>query len=311
MSYSLPSEIVQLLARIAEKNPAHRKHLDKVVPRISVAELGQLQKYISFCMQTGGSLDYLADSYLLLVADAVNEMMHFERHRKYRYSTFKEVADHVYFNQDYMNQYMYGLAISLYLWPSHLEIHRFFEETLPAGKPGNYLEVGPGHGGFLMTAMQKSSYASFLGIDISDTSIAQTQAVLDYFAPERADCCSLLVQDFQMTNLQPGSFDAVVMGEVLEHVEEPGMFLDKIHELAKTDAYIFVTTCVNAPQIDHIYLFRDLDEIAKLIGRHGFSIVTSKAIPYEGKTLQQCVERSLPINVAYVLLKDASYARDS
>jgi hypothetical protein len=98
------------------------------------------------------------------------------------------------------------------------------------------------------------------------------------------------------------------MGEVLEHVEAPGLFLDKIHELAKPNAYIFVTTCVNAPQIDHIYLFRHLSEVADLISEHGFSIVHSRAIPYEGKTLQQCEERNLPINVAYVLAKESGHA---
>jgi hypothetical protein len=91
-------------------------------------------------------------------------------------------------------------------------------------------------------------------------------------------------------------------------VEAPGLFLDKIHELAKPDAYIFVTTCVNAPQIDHIYLFRHLSEVAHLIREHGFSIVRSKAIPYEGKTLQQCEVLNLPINVAYVLSKETSQA---
>jgi hypothetical protein len=193
LNNSFSPELVQLLEKIAEKNPSHKKHLDKVIPRITPAEVAHLQKYVSFCMQSGLSLDYLADCYLLLVADAVTEMMHFERHRQYRYSTFKEVADHVYFNQDYMNRYMYGLAISLFLWPSHLAIHRFFDETLPADKRGNYLEIGPGHGGFLMTALRKASYDSITGIDISDTSIAQTQAVLDYFEPEHADRCSLLV----------------------------------------------------------------------------------------------------------------------
>jgi len=306
LNNSLPAELVQLLERIAARNPSHKKYLDKVLPRITPAEIAHLQEYVSFCTQSGLSLDYLADCYLLLVADAVTEMMHFERYRRYRYSTFKEVADHVYFNQDYMNRYMYGLAISLYLWPSHLEIHRFFAETLPLDQRGNYLEIGPGHGSFLMTAMRNASYDSFTGIDISDTSIAQTKAVLDYFEPEHAERCTLLVQDFHATDRQRGSFDAIVMGEVLEHVEAPGLFLDKIHELAKPSSYIFMTTCVNAPQIDHIYLFRHLSEVADLISNHGLSIVRSKAIPYEGKTLQQCVEHSLPINVAYVLSKDTS-----
>ena len=33
-----------------------------------------------------------------------------------------------------------------------------------------------------------------------------------------------------------------------------------------------------------------------------------KAIPYEGKTLEECVKLQLPINVAYVLAKQARAA---
>ena len=93
------------------------------------------------------------------------------------------------------------------------------------------------------------------------------------------------------------------MGEVLEHVERPDIFLRRIAELATDDAYIFVTTCVNAPAVDHIFLWRTTDELESMIVSNGLSIVEPLRLPYEGKTLEQSVEMDLPINVAYVLAK--------
>jgi hypothetical protein len=93
------------------------------------------------------------------------------------------------------------------------------------------------------------------------------------------------------------------MGEVLEHVERPELFLRRIAELAKDDAYVFITTCVNAPAVDHIFLWRTTDELEDMIIRSGLRIVQPLRLPYQGKTLEESREQSLPINVAYVLAK--------
>jgi 2-polyprenyl-3-methyl-5-hydroxy-6-metoxy-1,4-benzoquinol methylase len=91
------------------------------------------------------------------------------------------------------------------------------------------------------------------------------------------------------------------MGEVLEHVEQPELFLRRIAELAADDAFIFITTCINAPAVDHIYLWRTTDELEDMIRDSGLSIVEPLRLPYEGKTLEESRDQQLPINVAYVL----------
>ena len=93
------------------------------------------------------------------------------------------------------------------------------------------------------------------------------------------------------------------MGEVLEHVEQPEVFLRRIAELATDDAFIFITTCINAPAVDHIYLWRTTDELEEMIEASGLSIVEPLRLPYEGKSLEDSREERLPINVAYVLAK--------
>jgi ubiquinone/menaquinone biosynthesis C-methylase UbiE len=299
----LPAPVAELAAAILEKNPMHRSFLTAALGQVTPQELGRLEDYIGFCRGRGLSTDYLSDCYLTIVGDTLREQMYFQKHRKYRYSSFKEVADNVYFNDEYMSFYMYGLALTSFLWPNHLALFRFFAETLPNDRGGAYLEIGPGHGYFLMTAMERSAYAEFLGVDISETSISQTRALLEHYGrgSKAKKGFELRCMDFLASGLPAASFDAVVMGEVLEHVERPELFLREIGRVAKKDAHVFVTTCINAPAVDHIYLFGDTQQLETLFADNGFTVKSRLIRPYEGKTLEESLKQYLAVNVAYVL----------
>lgn len=212
------------------------------------------------------------------------------------------MAESVYHDRDYMDRYMYGLAITNFLWPNHVEMARLLHRTLPRNRSGRYLEVGPGHGFLLLAAIEVGAFDEFLGVDLSAASVEQTRTIVEHFHPEAP--AKVELRDFlEAEDLEPGSFDAVVMGEVLEHVEQPEVFLRRIAELAKDDAYIFITTCINAPAVDHIYLWRTTDELEDMIVASGLTIVEPLRLPYEGKTLEESREQDLPINVAYVLAR--------
>ena len=174
----------------------------------------------------------------------------------------------------------------------------------PRSGGGRYLEVGPGHGFLLLTAAEIGGYDEFLAVDLSDASVQQTESIVRHFQPDSN--VAVRKMDFlDAADLEPSSFDAVVMGEVLEHVEDPARFLRRIAELAKPDAYVFVTTCINAPAVDHIYLWRTTDALEEMIRDAGLEIATALRLPYEGTTLAESVERNLAINVAYVLTPKA------
>ena len=99
------------------------------------------------------------------------------------------------------------------------------------------------------------------------------------------------------------------MGEVLEHVEQPEVFLRRIADLAKDDAYIFITTCINAPAVDHIYLWRTTDELEDDDHREAACRSSSRCgCPTRASRWRSRVPQQLPINVAYVLAKASTTA---
>jgi 2-polyprenyl-3-methyl-5-hydroxy-6-metoxy-1,4-benzoquinol methylase len=292
-----------VVAEIRARNPMHYRFVVQAIGRLSSEEAERVEGYLAFCRANGRDHEYLAASYLTVVSDTLREQAFFRKHGRYRYSTFAEVASAVYFDDEYMSKYMYGLAISSFLWPNHLEILRFFNQTLPTKKRGRYLEIGPGHGYFLMTAMKSSSFDEFLAVDISDTSIQQTRALIEHFTPELGAKADLRLMDFLDCDLAESAFNAVVMGEVLEHVEAPLAFLRRIRQVATDNAHIYVTTCINAPAVDHISLFQSPEELAALFFDAGLSITDALIQPYEGKTIAESLDDRLPVNVAYVLAK--------
>jgi len=291
-----------LVENVSEQFPVHRAFLTEAVSEATSDELRQLREYLEFCQRKGLTIDYLAECYLTILGDTIEEQQYFRDHGTYRHSTFDEVAESVYHDRDYMDRYMYGLAITNFLWPNHVEMARFMRESLPRDRGGRYLEVGPGHGFLLLSAIDVGGFDELLAVDLSAASVEQTRTIVEHFYPDAP--AHVVERDFlEAGDLQPGAFDAIVMGEVLEHVEQPDVFLRRIAELAKDDAFVFITTCINAPAVDHIYLWRTTDELEELIVASGLTIVEPLRLPYHGKTLEESREENLPINVAYVLAK--------
>ena len=297
----MPHHVSLLVTTILEASPYYAHGINKALVSLEPDEMQHLEDYLVFCFDQGLSIDYLADSYLTIMADILKETIYFQENGKYRYSSFAEVANNVYYNDSYMSLYMHGVFISLFFWPNHLELFRFFRESLPKKKKGSYLEIGPGHGYFFSTAVNLTAYDNFMGIDLSETSIRQTKALVDRH--DKIKNIDLRCVNFLEFSLKTSAFDAIVMGEMLEHVENPQDFLKKIAMIAKKNAYIFITTCINAPLTDHIYLFKDTQQIEALFSECDLRIKHECILPYLGKTLEESAERRLAINVGYVLEK--------
>ena len=288
---------------VIAENPLHASFMKRSLGSMREDTRVELTDYLSYCQSVGLSLDYLADSYNTIVSDTFMEQMFFEENKRYRWSRFDELAHSVYFDDEYMRKYMYGLAITAFLWPNHVALHDFFIRTFPRGQKGGYLEIGPGHGYYFMQSARLGSFERLLGVDISAASVALTRDIIRHFEIGKKCRAEVVEADFLTFHEENREYSCIVMGEVLEHVEDPGRFLSAIARLSGPSTHIFVTTCMNAPAVDHISLFRTGKDVEDIIASSGLQVVEACYVPYVGKTLTECEKRSLAVNVGYVLKK--------
>jgi 2-polyprenyl-3-methyl-5-hydroxy-6-metoxy-1,4-benzoquinol methylase len=293
-------QITDLVGTIVRLNPMQKPFLDNSIRLLQADEIEILDRYITFCLENGLDMALLAQSYNRIVKDTFKEQVYFQRHKRYRYASYQEVADAVYFNRDYMHQYMLGLALSAFLWPNHRELHHFFLAELDRASVGDYLEIGPGHGFYLMQSMRLARFRTFTAVDISPTSVAMTESILQsrQFGPFNH---YRIYQSNFLEWSDARQYDFIVMAEVLEHVEQPDVFLGKIRHLLSENGRAFITTCINAPAIDHIYLYTSVEQLAQQITQAGLAMISQRIVPYGELTLAASMEKQLPVNIAMTL----------
>ena len=127
-----------------------------------------------------------------------------------------------------MKSYMIGLSISQFLWPTHYAMYSFFIKNINNCKDNvsNYLEIGCGHGLFLLEATKKfKKITNFEIVDISKTSIEITKSIISFLVKEKVKI-NYLLNDIFKVNFQK-KFEFITMGEILEHVDKPHLLLKK------------------------------------------------------------------------------------
>lgn len=253
-----------------------------------------------FMMECHHDMEFIVDAYLFINNMVREETYYFIRHDKYRYSTFSEVDKLVYDNPEYMEKYMTGLAVSDCIWINHIKMLRFFEENSYMFTGGGYLEIGPGYGFYLVHALQKCNFSEYFACDVSKTSVDGCNGYLKYRG--LSDRCTVIKKDF----FQYGSdkkFDCIVMGEVLEHVENPMLMLKKIYELLSEEGKAFISTVINAPTLDHIFLFRSVEQVLDMIRNAGFDVVDYMCSTEGDIPMEKAVKRRQAINIAIIMKK--------
>lgn len=288
--------LVKIIKAIREINSRHAKKLENMLSGMSTQYYQEAdafyKKYELFAAGTGKTLEFGINSYLKMIKDMMYEYLQFARTGEYTCKSFEDANERVYNNPEVMEYYMHGLLFSQFLWKHHHAVLSFFSDKLNKHSKNcsSYLEIGGGHGLYLLEAMKiiGDDKSSFHMVDISESSLNMAKTFVANAAVEYT------LQDIYKFEPQ-NKFDFITMGEVLEHVEKPKDLLIRLGELINEDGTIFITTPTNAPAIDHIYLFRNEQEIEDLIIESGFEIIDKVSVYSEDVSREVGEKRNIAL----------------
>ncbi|ELR7241974.1 methyltransferase domain-containing protein, partial [Campylobacter coli] len=143
------------------------------------------------------------------------------------------------------------------------------------------------------------------GIDISPISCQMSKDMVENqfgVINQNNFKCDFICKDFTKCNFN-NKADLVVMGEVLEHVEQPLQFMKDVKTLLNDGGEIFATIPINAPAIDHIYLFSHPDEVKDLLKNAGLKIKECEYFMANNYSLEKALKTKNAIVMAVVLEK--------
>ncbi len=287
----------QLGAFAAHADFLHRR-FDQLAPAQLAFADAVAQKIVRIA---GDRLDAMCADYRWLCDAVLEEELFFRRHGRYRLSSFAQAQASVYGDPAVMARYMNGLLLTQVFWRPHAEALQFFRDVfLPANPPSfSHLEIGPGHGLLLHLAAVAPQGGTVEGWDVSETSLAATQATLDTLGG--ADRAALKQRAFQ--DAPEGRFQSIVFSEVLEHLEDPRDALRFVRGLLAPDGRLFLSVPVNSPAPDHIYLFRAPEEAVDMVRGAGFDLQHILFSPCTGVSLARARKHKLTISVTLVATK--------
>ena len=261
---------------ICKKNQFQKKSLEKYIKSCSLDFLcyanAYLGKYVKFIQNIGYDMDFIVDAYLRMVKDILVEQTRFLRYGKYRYLSSQEAYENIYKNEEYMFQYMIGVALSQFLWKNHRDMFLFFRKHINVINGEKYLEIGPGHGMFFLEALSSNNFRVYHVVDISETSLDMTRSFVEFYTDAAKHNAAYFLSDISKHELEC-QYDFITMGEVLEHVDNPKQLLCSVYCHLKNSGKAYISTCANSPVIDHVYLYHTIDEIRMDIESSGLGII--------------------------------------
>lgn len=300
-----PMLLYELVEKISNINCLQKKSLDNFIASMPGDELQDLEQYaneyVGHLQARGYDLREIASSYSWMCREIIKEQIYFKKYGKYRYKSLDEVLEKVYNDQTYMRKYMIGVGISQVLWRNHHLMYRFWLNQLRNSQGQSYLEIGVGHGMFFKTALSLDTYRSYIGLDISPISLAMTADLINSCTNKAK--AQMILQDALETDRYDEQADFVTMGEVLEHVEQPQLLINKVYKMLRKGGRAYISTCANAPVIDHIYLFNTIDEIRELLYAAGFTLLDDIAISNDNIPEDRWIPEKANISYAAIIQK--------
>ncbi len=220
-------------------------------------------------------IDTLIHGYCTFVLGVNRSQSRYEKERQYQFSSFDDVYQTVYGDENFMRYYHWGVFVTTFGWRHHLPLYQLYRDnflqrmSLRSG-PQRLLDLGCGSGVWHILASRALEELHVCAVDISPTSIALSQdtvANLGLSGSINYICADAL--DYKLKT----PVDAGVSCFLLEHLEKPADLLKNLADNIAPRGIAFVTCALTAAECDHIFEFRRESEPIALAEAAGFRLL--------------------------------------
>ena len=222
---------------------------------------------------TDARLSNAVKGYEAFCVEIMRLQMDFDRTGEYAPQTYEEASAAVYGNTRYMSDcYLPGLLMAWYLWPHHYRQIQFFRQAfvpqMARASAERFYDVATGTGIYSRIALQGARTAVGVGFDISPASCTFTRNHIGAFGLRERyrSVCSNVMED------TPEPVDWLVCVELAEHLESPMVLLRTLRKMLRPGGRAFIATALNAPNSDHIWLYKSADEVLAQLRTAEFSV---------------------------------------
>jgi 2-polyprenyl-3-methyl-5-hydroxy-6-metoxy-1,4-benzoquinol methylase len=293
----------KLLDYISQEHPRSKRGVEESIG-VSPERFTEIaEMFLGWLVKVRGEegIARAADAFVQFSTDVNLAQARYEVDGCYQNKSFAEVYAEHYSQDATMDEYLWGIYLTNFLWAHHMNICLLYADMFLAKLPeaAQIVEIAPGHGGWGAWALSRLPQARLQGFDISTSSIQIASSVSRAAGVgDRATYTERNALD--LSQMPPSIADGVVCSFLVEHLERPQDLFAVVSHLLKPRAIGFITGALTAAQVDHIYEFRRESELVKMCEDQGLRVLqTLSAGP--ARTLPKA--RFLPRSMALIVQK--------
>lgn len=251
------------------------RSIDNQYQRFGDSWLTEFEDALSiYCGDDLAVIDRAVVAYNSFCLESIRLQAEFNKTLEYRSKTYKDVVNEVYCNAGYMEEYyLPALYLTHFMWPHHYGLKQWVQDRflpeIALAEAQNFCDIGIGTGFYSWFLLKNNKNIEGYGFDISESSIKHTTDLLNKHGLEKYNFVNDVISH------KYGLFESFVTVELLEHLEDPQLFLSQLRQSVKLDSVGLITAALDAPNRDHIYLYRTMAEVEAQIKSAGFSVVDS------------------------------------
>lgn len=293
--------LAKITDKIAEGNPLQKKKIINQLKKYDNKTLSDLEKIaldiIIVSKKNKFTIKNISKFYNDLCIETMQEQLYLKKFNTYRSIKEKKSNLKLYNSNFKMKKYILALMLTQIYWNSHVQIFKWYKKKIKNLNLKYFLEIGSGHGLLSKELIKKKNLKGVI-CDISQQSLNFTKNILGNFIKSN----KIEFKKIDFFDLKPNKkFDFVVMGEVIEHVDNPIKFLKKVKTIITKDGKIFISTCANCAQVDHIYHFKSIEQIRNLIKKTKLRIISELISPSEKIKKDKWKKEKISINYCAIL----------